>query len=139
MPMAVHEKDVAELRKAAPRATSVSMLAFEDGYLVHHGGPAHMVDPKHHKKDIEVWGSTKGSTFGDARHIQIRTVLDGDRVAGSGSFATFDPLPPKRRSAVRKLADELAAFIKDELGHARSFNLDTTEEIRRRASVVRGM
>lgn len=144
----VHEEDVAVLRKAAPRATSVSMLAFEDGYLVHHGGPAHMVDPKHHKKDIEVWGSTKGSMFGDAKHIQIRTVLDGDRVAGIWEldpdkgeivFATFDPLPPKRRSAVRKLADELAAFIKEELGHARSFNLDTTEEIKRRASVVRAM
>ena len=44
-----------------------------------------------------------------------------------------------RAAAHKKAAAELARFIRDELGHARSFSLDTDDAVRARAKAVRSM
>jgi hypothetical protein len=142
------EADVARLREPAPRSESFRLLSFEDNYLTFHGGPGLVTDPRHHGRAVPVWGRMRGSTLGDAGHIQMRTLLDGDRVAGLWEYApdegavvftTFEPLAVKRRKAVQALADDMAAFLRDELGHARSFTLDTMDAVRERAAAVRAM
>ncbi len=144
----VMEKDLAELKAPAPASTSVSLLSFEDNYLTFHGGPGLLVDPKHHKREVAKWGNTKGTTLGDAKHVASRTVLDADRLVGfwefdpsSGKivFATFDPLPPKRKKAVEERTEDVATFLKEELGHARSFSLDSMEQVQERADAIKKM
>lgn len=142
------EQDLAELKASAPGATSLSMIAAEDNYLTFHGGPGLLIDPKHHAREVAQWGSKKGSTLGEVKHLLARTLLDGERVvgfwefdpsAGKVVFATFDPLPPKRKKAVQELADNVATFLKEELGHARSFSLDTNEQVQERAELIKKM
>jgi hypothetical protein len=144
----VLEQDLPALRAPAPAAKSLSFLPFEDNFIVLHGGPRLFVDPRHHGRTIPVWGTTRGTTLGDATHMSMRTLVDGDRVAGLWEydpdakqivFGTFDPLPPARRKAVEAQAAELGRFLREEIGHARSFVLDTENALRERARLVKAL
>ncbi len=46
---------------------------------------------------------------------------------------------PKRRKAVEALAEDMATFLREDMGHARSFNLDTDDTIRERVAIVRAL
>jgi hypothetical protein len=142
------EEELAVLREKAPATSSLSMLAFEDPYLAFHGGPAPLTDPAHHAREIPVWGNTRGGTLGDARYMHMRSLFDGDKLvglweydpdAGAVVFGTFDKLAPKRRKAVEALAGEVASFLRDDVGHARSFSLDTEDTVRERTALVKAM
>ncbi len=144
----VMEEELAVLREKVPASSSLAMLAFEDSYLAFHGGPALFTEPKHHARQVPVWGNTKGSTLGDARYLFMRPLLDGDRLvgfweydvdAGAVVFGTFDPLAPKRRKAVEALAGDIAAFLRDDVGRAHSFSLDSDDSLRERAALVKAM
>ncbi|MFL5359140.1 DNA glycosylase AlkZ-like family protein [Archangium sp.] len=144
----VLEEELATLRAKAPATDSVSLLTFEDGYLAFHGGTALFTDPKHHALEVPVWGMSKGGTLGDSRYMFMRSVFDGDRLvgfweydidAGAGVFGTFDTLAPKRRKALEARVADVAAFLRDDVGHARSFNLDTDGFVRERAAFVKAM
>jgi hypothetical protein len=95
-----------------------------------------------------VWGNTKGGTLGDARYLFMRPLLDGDRLvgfweydvdAGAVVFGTFDALAPRRRKAIEALAGDIAAFLRDDVGHAHSFSLDSDDSVRERAALVKAM
>jgi len=142
----VFEPDLPELREAARPAASISMLSFEDNYLVLHGGPGLVTDPKHHEYPIKVWGQTKGTTLGDAKHISMRSLFDGDQLVGLWEldpdkgkvvFGTFEPTSPARKKVIAALADEMGKFLIEELGHGRSFTLDTEDAMRERAAEVK--
>jgi hypothetical protein len=94
------------------------------------------------------WGSTKPGTLGEGRYMALRAVLDGDRLvglweydpdAGAVVFHTFDALPPKRRRAVQSLAEDVATFLREDVGHARSFTLDSMDTVRERAASIQAM
>jgi hypothetical protein len=144
----VLEEEIAVLRGPAPATTSVSLLPGEDGYLAFHGGPGLLTDPKHHAREVPQWGNTKPGTIGEARHMAMRSVLDGDALVGLWEYdpdsesvvlSTFDPLPPKRRKAVQALAEDVAAFLRDDVGHACSFSLDTMDAVRERAARLKAL
>ena len=144
----VMEEELAVLREKVPASSSLAMLAFEDSYLAFHGGPALFTDPKHHARKVPVWGHTKGGTLGDSRYLFMRPLLDGDRLvgfweydvdAGAVVFGTFDKLAPKRRKAVETHAGDIAAFLRDDVGHAHSFSLDSDDSVRERAALVKEM
>jgi len=144
----VLEDDLPALRAAAPPARTISFLAFEDNFIVLHGGPGAFVDPRHHGRPIPVWGTSKATTLGQATHMSMRALADGDRITGLWEydpdaarvvFGTFDPLPPARRKAVEAQAEELGRFLREELGHARSFALDTEASLRERARLVEAL
>jgi hypothetical protein len=144
----VLEDDLPALRAAAPASKTLSFLAFEDNFIVLHGGPRAFVDPRHHGRPIPVWGSTKATTLGQATHMSMRALADGDRVAGLWEydpdagrvvFGTFEPLPAARRKAAESQAEELGRFLREELGHARSFALDTETALRERARLVKAL
>jgi len=138
-------EDLDALARPAEPTSAVALLSFEDNYLVAHGGPKWVVDPAHWSRPIQVWGNTKGGTLGDAAHIQTRTVIVGDELAGIWEmdpdarqvrWATFDPVSREARDAIDQLAAETARFLTEEIGHAHSFSLDTDEEVRERVAEV---
>jgi hypothetical protein len=142
------ETDLAALRGPAPAAKSLSFLPFEDNFIVLHGGPRMFVDPRHHGRTIPVWGTTRATTLGEATHMSMRPLLDGDRVAGLWEydpdakqivFGTFEPLPAARRKLVEAQAADLGRFLREEIGHARSFVLDTENALRERARLVKAL
>ena len=144
----VLEEEFPALRGPAPAAKALSFLPFEDNFIVLHGGPRLFVDPRHHGRTIPVWGTTRGTTLGDATHMSMRTLVDGARVAGLWEydpdakqivFGTFDPLPPARRKVVEAQAADLSRFLREEIGHARSFVLDTENALRERARLVKSL
>jgi hypothetical protein len=105
-----------------------------------------VTDPKHHEYSIKVWGQTKGTTLGDAKHISMRSLFDGDKLTGLWEldpdkgkvvFGTFEPMAPARKKAVAALADEMGKFLIEELGHGKSFTLDTEDAMRERAAEVK--
>ena len=144
----VLEDDRDALACAEPPEPSFSFLAFEDNLMTVHGGPAVFTDPAHHGFPVEAWGSSKPTTIGRARHLSSRPFLAGDRVAGFWEWdidagevvvGTFDSPTAAGWKTLRAECERLGAFIRDELGHARSFSLDTDENVRRRAAAIRGM
>jgi hypothetical protein len=142
----VLEADLPSLREGGPAGPTVSFLAFEDNYVVLHGGPALLAERKHHGRRIELWGTSREVTLTEARHMSMRGLVLGDRLAGLWEFdpdeskvivAPWERLTPAGKSAVDEAAVPLAAFIRDELGHARSFALDTMEAVRGRVRRLR--
>ncbi len=141
----VLEADLPSLREPASTEAKFAMLPFEDNYVVLHGGPAHITDPKHHERGMPVWGRTRGKTLGDIKHTSMRSLLRGDKLVGMWEydpdaqrvvFGTFEVLSAKERSAAAELAEDVGRFLREELGHAKSFTLDTEDALRRRAAVV---
>ena len=138
-------EDEAALAREAEPSSRVALLSFEDGYLVAHGGPKWVVDPEHWGVPVVAWGKERASTLGEAAHIQTRTFTVGDEVAGiwemdpdAGQvlWASFGPVSREARAAIDRLATETARFLADEIGHARSFSLDTDATVRERAAEV---
>jgi len=144
----VVEEDLPILREAAKASASVSMLAFEDNYLGLHGGPRLLVDPKHHGREVPQWGQKKGSTLGEVKHLAMRAVFDGDRLVGFWEFdaeagkvvvGAFEELNPVRMKAVAARAEDVGNFLSEDMGHAKSYTLDTAEAIRERAAAVKAI
>jgi hypothetical protein len=142
------EEDLPLLRAPAPATKTFSFLPFEDNFIVLHGGPGSFVDPRHHGRQIPVWGTTRGTTLGEATHMSMRALVEGDRIAGlweydpdskSVVFGTFEPLPPPRRKAAEAQAEDLGRFLREEIGHAKSFVLDTENALRERARLVKAL
>lgn len=140
--------DEAALRAATDvkGAGVVSVLSFEDNYLVAHGGPAVVTDPRFHDREVAQWGSSKPGTLGTAGHVAHRTILvDGlvagfwevDPAANGGVWATFEPQPAKTKAAIEAAVTDTARFLLNDLGHARAFSLDTMEEVQLRANAIK--
>jgi hypothetical protein len=143
----VLEEQADALKKARTEKDSVALLAMEDNYLTMHGGPGPLTDPEHHGRKIEAWGMSRATTLGEARHVAMRTLVLGDRVSGFWEYdpeaqelvaAPFAPLSPKQTRAVEEAAQAVIALFA-ELGHARSFSLDTMEEVAARAHKLRAV
>jgi hypothetical protein len=139
-----YAKDAVALDDAldTSKPTGLALLSFEDNLTNLHGGPGLMLDPKHHPIQVPLWGPGKDNTLGGAKHILIRTILVGDRLAGMWEYdaakgelaiAALKPLP----AGIQQLAAETAAFLRDEIGHGRSFGLDTDKDVAERAAFVR--
>jgi hypothetical protein len=119
---------------------AVALLGFEDNLLAL-GMPGLLVDPAHHALRVPTWGSSKTSALGEARHMSQRTILAETKVVGFWDFdpdaraiavALFDAVAAATRKRVRAAADELGAFLGTDVGHGRSFSLDTDDELRAR-------
>jgi hypothetical protein len=134
----------ADLEEATP-STQISFLPTDDNYLTAHGGPAVLTDPAQHGRAMPVRSGTRGSTLGDAKFVSLRPILHGPRLIGFWEYdpdarrvvaATFDKTDRGMATALRSGTESLAEFIRDELSHGRSFNLDTDDELRQRTTLV---
>jgi hypothetical protein len=129
----------------APAPRGIALLAFEDNYLVNHGLGA-VTDRRHHALEVDIWGGDRGpEALGTADHVLSRTiVVDGlvagfwevDPRSGGAVWYTFDPAPKALARALDERTAEIAAFLLRELGHARSFTLDTMDEVQARADRI---
>jgi len=128
-----------------PSPKGMSMLAFEDNYLVNHR-LGFVSDAKHHDLSLDVWGTKKPERIGEADHVLGRTILiDGliaglwevDPKANDAVTYLFDKQPKTVASKVGELARETTRFLLDEVGDARVFSLDTMDEVQKRADRIR--
>jgi hypothetical protein len=140
----LREVDLAATRKAPP-PRGTALLAFEDNYLVNHGGLAAVSDPRHHAIKVAIWGSEKPEAIGDADHVLSRTiVVDGlmvgfwevDPKRKGAVWHTFDAAPKALASQLDELTASAASFLLDEIGHAKVFTLDTMDDVQTRADRI---
>lgn len=145
----VRAEDEASLKQDAGHSDGIHFLSFEDNYIVLHGGPRWVSDVRHHDRAVHVWGQTRGVTLGTVKHMATRSIFEGDSLigfweydvdAGDVVWATFDHIgDKKKKKMISTAASEIGAFIRDEIGHARSYSLDNEEAIRKRAALVRAV
>ncbi len=111
-----------------------------------HGGPALLADASCHDLPIAAWGSSKATTIGAAKHMQMRAVVADGRLAALWEYdpdrrvvvtAPLGKLSKAVKDRVNAEADALARFLSDDVGHGRSFSLDTDDELRRRVQALR--
>lgn len=134
------------LEKAKDAAAAVALLPFEDNLAALHGGPALFVDAAHHAIEVPNWGAPRTSRIADAKHMMLRAFVADGKLAGGWEYdperrtvvwAPFDSVSPAARKALDALADETGRFLADELGHGRSYSLDTDEALAERAALLR--
>ena len=143
------EANLAGLKKKAPEATAVSFLAFEDNIVALHGGPGMFVDAKFHDYEVPQWGGGgKTEGLGKAQHMSMRAMVGGNRIPGlweydpddkKAVFACFDKPPAALRKRMDAVAEEVGTFLREDVGHGRSFSLDTDDELRKRVARLRTM
>ncbi|NVB84140.1 MAG: hypothetical protein HOV81_37540 [Kofleriaceae bacterium] len=132
--------------KAAKSPSGIAALAFEDNYLVNHGGLGVVSDPKHHAIEIAIWGGSKPETIGEAEHVLSRTiVVDGlvagfwevDPAANAAVWTTFDAAPSALAKKIDDVVQDAARFLLDEVGHARTYTQDSMELVQERANRIK--
>lgn len=137
------------LQGASPVETvGVAFLPFQDNLIQLQGGPQALVAPAHWDVPVPTWGRGKGDTLGTVKHMAYRTImLDGELVG----FWEFDPVSnavvtfcfasgaAKAEAAIKAEADAVAGFILEDLGHGRSFSIDTEKDLARRAGEIERM
>lgn len=142
------EDDLPGFTGDAPPERGFSFLSFEDNLLTVYGGPGVFAGEAHHGHPVKAWGSSKPATLGEARHVAERPLFWGHRLVGFWEYdpdaaevvaGTLEKLPGAARKGLAEEREGLTAFIRDELGHARSFSLDTDEKVRARAFAVRSL
>ena len=146
----VRARDEAALRAAVPAPDAVALTSFEDNYLVFHGGPGIVTAPEHHAIQLRSWGVDRPQRIADATHIASRTVVVGglvralwevDEANRRGVWAPLSPkaVTPAHAKVIDALVADAARFLLDELGHAKSFTLDTAEAVAARAAAITAM
>jgi len=142
----IDEAGLPLLSQPATFGDRVSFLSFEDNYIIHHGGPASFCDARHHEIEVASWGSSRPMPLGQAKHLSTRTFLLGDRIAGFWEFDAeaqeivthlFDGHPRDVIDHVDSCATSFARFLFEDIGHGRSFSLDTDDSVRERAHALR--
>jgi hypothetical protein len=147
-PAWVLDSDVDSLAVAwPPDDPDFAFLAVGDNLAVVYGGPAVFVDPSHHDRPVDTWGNGQRKVpLGEARYLGHRMLLLGNRIVGFWEYdpvateimcRSLDPLPPELGKRLIEESEAMAAFLRDDIGHGRSFNLDTDEALHQRAQALR--
>ena len=130
------------------RAKPVTLLGLQDTYLVVHGGPSWVCPAAHLDLAIPRWGTMGGGAIRATKHPHLRAILVAGELAGfwdvdaamSEQHIAWLDRPSK---AVVKRAteavDTLRRFMADELGHAKTFSIDSNKRIDARFEIVRGL
>jgi Winged helix DNA-binding domain len=147
-PAWVLDGDIDALAAACPPDDpGFAFLSVGDNLAVVYGGPAVFVDPTHHDRPVESWSNGPRTVpLGEARYLGHRMLLLGNRIVGFWEYdpvdgeimcRTLDPLPPELGKRLIDESESAAAFLRDDVGHGRSFSLDTDEALHQRAQALR--
>lgn len=140
--------DLPALKDADADPEHFAFLPFEDLLIVTHGGPGVFVAERFREYPVDSWGGSRPTTLGSARHVGQRPVFRGDELIGFWEYdaddesvvcGLFEPLTRRQADALAEQRAGLYTFIRDQLGHARSFSLDTADAVRGRAQILRAM
>ncbi|MGE3350314.1 MAG: crosslink repair DNA glycosylase YcaQ family protein [Planctomycetota bacterium] len=145
-----HLDELLHLEPAVAHATA--FLPFEDNLVHLFGGAGHLCDPEFLDLPVPGWGrgaagrGDGATTLRTASHPALRPLIADGRLSG---FWEYDPdagvaVPscfrtPSRQAQVliEELSASTSAFLREELGHGRSFSLDTDDDLRRRLALLR--
>lgn len=125
----------------------VAFLPFDDNLPGLHGGPALLVDAAYHQLEVPVWGSNENQRLGWARYMSYRGLVADGRVVGFWEldpearvvvWATFATAERGLAARIEAGAADTARFLLGELGHGRSFSIDSDADLVRRATALRG-
>jgi len=139
-----------EDRRKAPAdsgeaAEAIAFLPFDDNLTALHDGPALLVDEEHHGLRVGQWGGSD-TTLGASRHMSFRSFVADGKISGLWEYEPqartivlgwFAKPKPASRKRVAEAAESLAGFITSELGHGRSYSIDTEADLSRRAGEIR--
>jgi len=143
----VHEAHRALLAQC-PKPNGVGLLPFADNLLALRGSLRALIDPALHTTPVPAWGRSKPSTLGEVRNVQARTIVAGDRLVGAWEldpdsdrvvWSSFGPLDQAFEARIDRAAADTATFLNRELGHGRSFSIDSEKKMRARVAYVRGL
>lgn len=132
--------------KAKPKG--IALLGLQDLYLVVRGGPASVCPAAHLDLEIPRWGPMGGGSIRATKHPHLRALLVDGALAGFWDVsASMDRqviawLDEPSKAVARAAAQELAAlrgFMADELGHAKSYSIDSDAKIDERFELVSGL
>ncbi len=151
-PAWVLESDVdalAAARPPEPEALRFTFLPVGDNLGVVHGGPGMFVDRVYHDLPVQTWGGGNAAVpLHEARYLGHRFLLLGHQIAGFWEYDpeaaevvchTFEAVPDALATRLQEECAAVAAFVQNELGHGRSFSLDTDEAMHGRAQELRAM
>jgi hypothetical protein len=88
---------------------------------------------------------SKTATLGDSRHVEMRCVVAGQKIAGFWDYdpdaqkavvACFEPPSAGLRKRLAAAAEGVGKLLGKGLGHGRSFSLDTDDDLRERVAFV---
>ncbi len=139
------------LLRAVDRADeATALLPFEDNLMHQAGGLASFVAPPFHALPVPTWGEGKRvlHPLGSSRHVLFRSILADGRIRGFWEYDpdaravvthVFDPPAKAARAAIEEVAAETSTFLREQIGHGRSFSLDDDDELRRRTAELRRM
>ena len=139
----IPETDVDALKAVETSSTAASFLPFEDNLMVVYGGPGRFAHPSRHDHTVRSWGRTKPTPLGTAKHLADRPLVLGHELAGFWEYdaenhevvvGTFEK---DAAQGLEEARQQLADFFRDDLGHARSFSLDSDDAVRERAAALR--
>jgi DNA glycosylase AlkZ-like len=135
------------LKDPAAAGQVAALLPFADNVLSLHGGPGLLTDAAYHAIHVPQWGSgDKTAPLVSAQHVELRCVLGGNRVAGVWEFdpdqrnvfvGYFGAPSADLRKRVEAAGAQVAGFLDGQMGHGRSFSLDTDQELRQRVAFAR--
>jgi len=124
----------------------IALLSFEDNLVALHGGPALLVDKAHHAIPVPELATGKIVPLGEAKHMTLRSVMAEGKIAGVWEYdpdartvvtAGFAGLSKATHARLDAAAEDAAHFLTEDLGHGRSFSLDTDDDLRKRSAQVR--
>jgi len=126
---------------------AIAFLPFDDNLLALRATAADLVEAAHHDLEVPTWGGgAKTCRLGDARYMSFRSVVAEGRVVGFWEYdpdaaelvyACFDKVRPATRKRLDAAADDVARFLAQDLGHGRSFSIDTEEDLKKRVAAIR--
>lgn len=126
----------------------VALLPFEDNLVAFAQGLAPWFAAEHHALVLPNWGRAGRLSIGESRYATLRPILAQGRFVG---FWEFDPVRRKTeiglleevekrtRARIDELAENTTSFLRDNFDHARSFSLDSDEDLRKRVKQVKGL
>lgn len=135
----------ATLQACADASDAIALLPFEDNLLALQGGPEFFVDVRHHGLRVPTWGRDATVPLGAAKHMSFRTVVAEGRVAGFWEYdpdasdvqvVLFEPVGAGTHKRLAALASDTGRFLREEVGHGRSFSLDTDQDLRQRVQAL---
>ena len=137
-----------ELGEARQADEALAFLPFEDNVFALQGTPALLLAPARRGFVVPSWDGKKKVALGEAGHLAYRPLLAEGRLAGFWEFdpgpgtvvfGCFDPVSPATRRRLAAEAEAVGRFLAEEVGHGRSFSLDTDAALAQRARFVKGL
>jgi hypothetical protein len=133
---------------ATPEATGrPALLPFADNLLHLQDGARLHVDPALWSIEVPMFGRGRRAPLGSTAKVSFRSIVIDGEIVGfwefnpeSGRVVTATPRDLERDqvTAVDDEADSLSTFLGKEIGHGRSFSLDTDDALRQRVSLLPG-